>query len=467
MKREKQTSVPIEEFEREPVPENRLKPFYNFVGMFAGEHVAGTELLIGPLFVVHGVGAFDLLVGLLVGNLLAVLSWTFITAPIAIRHRLTLYFHLEKIGGKRIVDIYNVANGFLWCFIAAAMISVSSTAVGVPLHVKMPQLNDFWPNTSMIIISLAVGMVTAIIAANGFSMLARFSGIAAPWMAIMFACMGLAAIIKLGIGSWPELCEKATTLIWKGGSPLPGYAKFTFWHVMCFSWFGNIAWHIGMGDLSLFRYAKKARYGLASITGMLIGHYMAWIAASLLYVLQIHRDPTNTTVAPGPMADGIAGTAGILLVLVAGWSTASSILYRAGLAFQAIKPKWSLVKVTLISGLIASSISIFPRLSMHFLDFAALYGVILMPMGAVIFADHYFMKRFSMQPFYADRAGLSFYFPPAVAWVMTLLFCIALNKFLHIEVFFLSLPGWFMATLLYIVFSKFKQQSLNQKGALR
>ena len=62
----------VEEFEREPVPERCTKGLRSYLGMFAGEHVAGTELLIGPLFVVHGATAFDLLVGLLVGNLLAV-----------------------------------------------------------------------------------------------------------------------------------------------------------------------------------------------------------------------------------------------------------------------------------------------------------------------------------------------------------------------------------------------------------
>ncbi len=42
--------------------------------MYAGEHCAGTELMIGPLFVAAGVSAFDVVFGLLLGNLLAVLS---------------------------------------------------------------------------------------------------------------------------------------------------------------------------------------------------------------------------------------------------------------------------------------------------------------------------------------------------------------------------------------------------------
>ena len=108
----------INEYERKPVPGQARLGFNSFLGMYAGEHFAGTELMIGPLFVAAGVSAFDLIVGLLLGNLLAVLSWTFLTAPIATRVRLTLYFQLEKICGRNLVTIYNLANGVMFCFLA-------------------------------------------------------------------------------------------------------------------------------------------------------------------------------------------------------------------------------------------------------------------------------------------------------------------------------------------------------------
>ena len=85
------------EFEREPVPRSALLGFKSFIGMYAGEHCAGTELMLGPLFVAAGVSAFDLVIGLLIGNALAVLSWMLMCAPIATRSRLTLYYQLEKI----------------------------------------------------------------------------------------------------------------------------------------------------------------------------------------------------------------------------------------------------------------------------------------------------------------------------------------------------------------------------------
>ena len=122
---------PPSEYEREPVPPRAQLGFKSFIGMYAGDHTAGTELMIGPLFVAHGVSAFDVIVGLLLGNLLAVLSWTCLTAPIATRRRLTLYYQLEKICGRKLVTLYNLANGIMFCFLAGAMVTVSATAVGV------------------------------------------------------------------------------------------------------------------------------------------------------------------------------------------------------------------------------------------------------------------------------------------------------------------------------------------------
>src|SRR3990170_7381817 len=166
------------EYEREPVPARAQLGFRSFVGMYAGEHTAGTELMIGPLFVAAGVSARDLLLGLLVGNLLAVLSWTFLTAPIATRARLTLYYMLEKICGRKLVTLYNLANGVMFCFLAGSMITVSATAVGVWIKFPMPGLNDLYPNSvGWVVATLVVGFLTAIVAAYGYVFVAKVANI--------------------------------------------------------------------------------------------------------------------------------------------------------------------------------------------------------------------------------------------------------------------------------------------------
>lgn len=454
-----------EEFEREPVPERARLGLKSFLGQYVGEHVAGTELMIGPLFIAAGVGAFDLFAGLIIGNLLAVLSWVFLTAPIATRARLTLYFQLEKICGRKLVTLYNLANGLMFCFLAGAMITVSATAVGVGFDFPMPSLTDTWPNSlGWILSTLAVGTLITVVAAYGYRTVAHIANIAAPWMILIFVAFGLITLRQfltttgMEIHSAGDLWNMAQTVLWKGGDPLPGKTKFTFWHVMFFAWFCNMAMHIGMSDLSVFRFAKKARYGAASAAGMYVGHFMAWLSASLMYALQLHLNPADTTPLPGPMAYKACGIAGLVCVIVAGWTTANPTIYRAGLAFQAVIPKVSRVKVTLITGAVTTVAGMFPALVMQLLDFVALYGMLLMPMGAVIFADFWLIRKLKLSPFYAEEAGLAFNWAAGLAWFLTLAGCFLMVRFAGIEIFFVSLPGWFIAVALYLVLSTFVQK---------
>ena len=91
------------DFEREPVSDRALLGAGKFWGMYAGEHAAGTEFMIGPLFLAAGASLQNLILGLLIGNFLAVLTWRFLVTPIAIAKRLTLYYQLERIAGGSLV----------------------------------------------------------------------------------------------------------------------------------------------------------------------------------------------------------------------------------------------------------------------------------------------------------------------------------------------------------------------------
>ncbi|MBK8979415.1 MAG: hypothetical protein IPM29_26245 [Planctomycetes bacterium] len=454
------SSPGADEFEREPVPERAWLGFRSFVGMYAGEHCAGTELMIGPLFVASGVAAFDVVVGLLVGNALAVLSWVLITAPVATRARLTLYRQLERICGRQLVTLYNLANGVMFCFLAGAMITVSATAVGVWIDFPMPGLDDVYPTgAGWVLAVLGVGALISIVAASGYRMVARVANIAAPWMVLVFVAFGLVGLrgflVETGarVDSAAALWDLAETAIWKGSDPQPGQAKFTFWHVAFFAWFCNGAMHLGMSDLSVLRFARRARYGFASAAGMYVGHFLAWLSASVLYALQLHRDPGNTDVLPGPMAYQACGLAGLVCVVVAGWTTANPTIYRAGLAFQAVLPRASRFRVTLLTGLVATLAGMFPAIAMQLLGFVALYGLVLVPMGAVVFADFFVLPRLGLSPWWAERSGRRVHPAAAVAWLGTLAAALLTVQLGGLEIFFASLPAWLFAIVVYVAVS--------------
>lgn len=454
------------EFEREPVPPGRLLGFKSFVGMYAGEHTAGTELMIGPLFVAAGVSAFDVVVGLIAGNVLAVLSWVLLCAPIATRARLTLYYQLEKICGRKLVTLYNLANGVMFCFLAGAMVTVSATALGVWFKFPMPALNDMYPNSvGWVLAVLACGAMISIVAAYGYQVVSKVANVAAPWMVLVFIAFGLVGLgqfidaTSTQVNSLADVWTLAQTSIWKGGDPLPGKIKFTFWHVMFFAWFCNMAMHIGMSDLSVLRFAKKSWYAIASGTGMFLGHFLAWLAASILYAFQLHLDPANTKVLPGPLTYQAAGLTGLLCVIIAGWTTANPTIYRAGLAFQAIVPKSSRFRVTMITGGIATVAAMFPALAMKLLDFVALYGLVLMPMGAVVFMDYWVIPKFGLRGSYAELSGRSFNWAAGAAWIVTLAVCLGIVFIVgNWILYFVALPGWFIASGVYLGLSRVYQR---------
>ncbi|WP_258105802.1 cytosine permease [Marinoscillum sp. MHG1-6] len=444
------------EFEREPVPKSELKGWKSFLGMYAGEHAAGTEFVIGPLFLTAGVSAFDLIIGLLLGNLLAVLSWRYLTTTIATKYRLTLYYHLEKLSGRKFVIFYNLANGVLFCFLAGSMITVSATAVGIPFDMEMPKLSDTMPNgMTWIIIVLAIGAVISIIAARGYQTVSKAANYMSPIIVLGFILGGIVAIKQLGVQSFSDFWN-----IWgDGGEPFPGQIKYTFWHVVLWSWFCNGAMHIGMSDLSVLRFAEKPSVGWTTAAGMYVGHYMAWIAAALLYAVFLQHPETQASlaigiapsVAPGPMAYNAIGFFGIIVVILAGWTTANPTIYRAGLAFQAIMPKLSTSKVTLIAGAAATIAGLFPAFAMKLLDFVALYGFILAPVGAVIAFEHFFKSKDRELGFKGD-----FNWSVFIAWVVSCVTFYSISVGFDVFLSFLTLPTWLACGVLYLIIDKVK-----------
>ena len=432
------------EFDREPVSPDKLQSGGKFAGLFAGEHVAATEFVIGAFFVLHGVTAKDLFVGLLAGNLLAVLSWTFVCAPIATRTRLTLYWYLRKIAGPGLTMIYNLANAILYCILAGAMIAVSATAVGLAFRIKTPTLNAVFPSSiGWVLLTIVIGALFTTLAILGFEKLSRFAEVCSPWIFIVFIAGALAVLPRLGVRTdFSNFWEIATTKIWNG-IPVAGQDRFSLWHIMFFAWFCNLAMHVGLSDLAIFRYAKRWTYGLYTAFGMYPGHMLAWICSGIM-VAAIGREMN-----PGLMAYEALGLAGVAGLLLAGWTTANPTLYRAGLALQTITPNWPRWKVTLAAGAITTLLSCFPVFFVRLLDYVAIYGLLLMPIGAIVFAEHWIFPRLKLEQYSAEKRGWVFNWLALGIWAGTLVVCFLMP----IHLYFRWLPGYFIALVSYILLS--------------
>jgi len=116
--------------------------------------------------------------------------------------------------------------------------------------------------------------------------------------------------------------------------------------------------------------------------------------------------------------------------------------------------------MTMIIGAITTVTSFFPALVMRLLDFVSLYGLILMPMGAVIFTDFWLFPKLKLTQNYAEVRKIQFSWPVFLTWCITLLIAFLLPM----EIYFKALPGWFIAIILYIGLSYFQQKVLEVRG---
>lgn len=456
------------EFERERVPNSALLGAGKFWGMYAGEHAAGTEFMIGPLFLAAGASLQDLLLGLLLGNFLAVLTWRYLVTPIAIGKRMTLYYQLERIAGRGLVKFYNVVNGVLFCFLAGAMVTVSASAVGIPFGTRyeVPENIFGLGSFDFTMIVIGVGVVMAIVAAAGYKIVAQVANIAAPWMIAIFAACGIVSLVQMDANSIAAIREGT---FWRDAvafvQATEGKKQFGFWQIVVFAWLCNGAMHFGMADLTIFRFARSPSSGWAPAIGMFLGHYMAWIAAALLLAAQIKLSQ-NATANPGALAWGALGWTGILCVIIAGWTTANPTIYRAGLAFQGVVPSSPRVVMTLLAGGVATVAGAFPNLSGKLLDFVGTYGTVLGPMGAIIFVDYYFMRRFGMREEYAMHRGMAINVAVLVAWLLPVsigLYLIMMPTPMFPEKLFAAyavIPCWVASGVMYFVLSKFLQRAV-------
>jgi hypothetical protein len=108
----------------------------------------------------------------------------------------------------------------------------------------------------------------------------------------------------------------------------------------------------------------------------------------------------------------------------------------------------------------------------------------------VIFVDFWLIRKFGLQSSYAEKSGRTFNWAAALAWFVTLTVCTILVQFgwiidklvawkilaegdrtqwlkdtFTVQIYFVSLPGWFVAALLYIIVSFVYQKKIRPTAA--
>jgi NCS1 family nucleobase:cation symporter-1 len=227
-------------------------------------------------------------------------------------------------------------------------------------------------------------------------------------------------------------------------------ADIGFWHVVAFAWICNLAMHGGMGDMTLFRFAKNAKYGYYSALGMFIGHYIAWICAGIMgAAAALLLNVSITELDAGVVAFQALGSAGILAVIIAGWTTSNPTIYRAGLAFQSLNHKWDRTKVTMVVGIITTIIACFPFVFSQLLSFLGIMGLMIVPVGAIIVTEHWVFPKIGLTRYWSKYKGNKTNVAAMVTWLLSLglSYYLVVADVLHM--FFILLPIWLFTTVVY------------------
>lgn len=447
--------------EQLPVPNHKLHGWRHFAGLYAGEHVAATEFVIGATFVALGAKTKDILLGLLIGNLLAVLSWTLITSPIAVETRLSLYSYLNKIAGNTMSKLYDWANVIIFTVISAAMVTVSSSAVRFAFNIPA-QLNWYPTNLWFVIIVLLVGVVVVSVSIYGFDAVSKFSNLCAPWLFTMFVSGALVLLPALSIdvlgstmpNSWDEFLSIGNQNIWTGlnaeGEPGLGLLE-----VIGFAWAANTITHFGLIDMALLRFAKKKVYGLATSTGMLFGHYIAWVSAGIMGAgTAVIVGKSITALDPGDVAYYALGWSGFIIVIIAGWTTAITNLYRAGLAAQSVFTKVSRARTTTMVGGVMVVVACFPFVFTQILPLLTYAGLLVVPVGAIVFVEHQIFPRIGLTRYWLYYQKKEKSMPAIASWIIGLIFGFGLNALDVISFYYLFLPTWVLTIVVYTLLSR-------------
>jgi purine-cytosine permease-like protein len=127
-------------------------------------------------------------------------------------------------------------------------------------------------------------------------------------------------------------------------------------------------------------------------------------------------------------------------VIVAEWTTANANLYRAGLAAQAVFIKrLSRTQATLAVGVVTVVIACFPLCVFPDAPLLTYAGLIVVPVGAIVFAEHVIFPRIGLTRYWVTYRKLNHSTPAVISWLAGLVFGFGLNALIRgREAFFRS-----------------------------
>ena len=215
-----------------------------------------------------------------------------------------------------------------------------------------------------------LGLLSTVVVAGGPRLVVRADRLAVPLLAVVGGLLTAAALrLPAGAATTPA----ATALPWTRGLDIvAGY---------------QVSWILMFADYS--RYTKSETRAACAV--------FAGLATTSLWLIPVGLVAARAagTADPGAMLAALGlGTGGALLLAVATLTTNFVNIYMSGLALRSLAPRAGDQAAVWSTGLIGALLGLFPGVWLdRYANFMVLLGAILVPVGGVLAARFFLVRR--------------------------------------------------------------------------
>jgi hypothetical protein len=104
-----------------------------------------------------------------------------------------------------------------------------------------------------------------------------------------------------------------------------------------------------------------------------------------------------------------------------------------------------------VVGVATIIIACFPFVFSQILPLLTYAGLLVVPVGAIVFAEHQIFPRIGFTRYWSSYRKLTFSMPAVASWGLGLVFGFGLNALDVISFYYLFIPTWFFTILVYTV----------------
>jgi len=106
-----------------------------------------------------------------------------------------------------------------------------------------------------------------------------------------------------------------------------------------------------------------------------------------------------------------------------------------------------------MTGAATTIIACFPFVFTKLLNFVGIYGLLLMPVGAIVFVEHWIFPKIGLTRYWAARKKLWLSWPALFSWIIAIAVALFLERTGRLHLFFLFIPTWLLTSVLYTLSS--------------